>query len=208
MDFGWTGRVLSGLLISSTAFSRVYFGVPRLVIFRLKKSQVHYPHDVLVGILFGIFIYLGSDFFEIFLHPNNISNDQVNRLIQVIIWGIGIFLVFFGFDEQHKKNQLGLFLALGGIACGICVGPFSQIVYDPLPNKRKKRFCIRLGLGMVPIIIGIGFGLWLRSLHLPVEWYLFCYGGFNSVWINLLCPKLFLFLNLAASTLDMKSHSN
>lgn len=176
--------------IAMCSFSRVW-------------SAMHFPHDVIVGAMFGVISFWWRRWLLIFCPDKR----QRHELAQLIVWGI---LTFVGFssliEHEHKKNQIGLVFSEGALASCIMMRYHVVILLDRPPKgelwtKRKLhiRRVARMILGVIPVVLGVKGTLWLGDiLGETVDMaLLFLCGMVVVIWLLRLGPFVFLRIGLA-----------
>jgi hypothetical protein len=176
------------VLVGGTACSRVYFGV-------------HFPHDVLAGMVLGVLVTWGSQWLAVE------AAGYPTRLLQGTLWLLGgvCTLTLTPVDRQH---QLGLFLALGSLLASMLLrpwiypnpNPFAHSDSNPNPNPnpkpKKVRTWRRLVLGLVPVGLAVGVLGVAATLGLNLPLGVFVLGIFNAFWILFGAPSSFVLLHI------------
>jgi len=106
-----------------------------------------------------------------------------NSIYHALIWLISFTFIITGFDELHKKQQMGLFFTLGGILTSIILRP--SVCY--LEDGGLKRRILRVVVGIIPIVcLGVGFRVIQKNFHFmnhqSTATFMFCFGILLSIW--------------------------
>eukprot|EP01114_Cavostelium_apophysatum_P014880 TRINITY_DN3961_c0_g2_i1.p1 TRINITY_DN3961_c0_g2~~TRINITY_DN3961_c0_g2_i1.p1 ORF type:complete len:374 (+),score=76.61 TRINITY_DN3961_c0_g2_i1:226-1347(+) len=181
-------QALGSVIILLTCFSRVYFGV-------------HYPHDVAAGIAFAALCYIFRRYFvpyddeagrvphvikeasPVEDEKNNHPKMKDNAYTQGLVWFLMCVLIVAVFEENHKKEQMGLYFTLGTILTGIILRPSVCFLED----KGAARRVTRVVLGLVPVaILALSFRQIqknvINSRAQSTEATMFSFGVLIAVW--------------------------
>ncbi|PRP74302.1 phosphoesterase PA-phosphatase-like protein [Planoprotostelium fungivorum] len=199
------------LVIASTCSSRVYFGV-------------HYPHDVITGIVLGLIAFIFQDFFSIceqhgprhddkeveasgeegldmFTLPR-VGSMRSRHLFQLAFLAVFLPFSFTLLSREQMRRQMGMFYSLGCIVSSIFT---YQIVSLSDSNtggfKAVWRFGLRTVIGIVPSILVFALAIHFDVANSPqVEAIMFCLGFIFQTIVYTLSPLLCIWVGLGSSS--------
>jgi hypothetical protein len=185
---GWMFVLACGV-IGITSFSRVYFGV-------------HYPHDVVAGIVAGSICFIFRRFF--FMFPLHAEEGKRRTVLGYEPLGLGQFFLWFCFlgitfvlEHEHKKQQLGLFYSLGSIITLL----FLRHKVPHTEDDSTPRFIARIVIGLVPIM-ALVYGIFLayKTYHEWIGVVMFVSGTIMATWHSVGAPFFFTKVGLTTHT--------
>jgi len=191
-------HIACAFLVVFTAFSRVYFGV-------------HFPHDVIAGIILGLIVAISSDYFVLFSENEDEKEEIIAKehysknkrfWMHIFVWISFSILIFSYFEKEEIGKQLGVHLSMGSIIVSAFLRPFVVLI-EEVPNGRNK-VLLRLFFGLVPIFILTGIGFAMNHFNMDIQFFMFSFGLFNAFWVLYGGPKTFHKLGWATELKKVK----